>query len=88
MTRASIAVTNTVFQLAQNEDIEDLVNRIEAAVHSGGRFVTFTVVGNRTARVLITPTSEVTISTEAVPFDARDTGDTDHPFGAHYDEYA
>ncbi|KAA9085556.1 hypothetical protein F6B42_12245 [Microbacterium radiodurans] len=87
MVRSSIAIDDSVFPLAQGDVVDELVLKIEDAVRLGGRFVRFTVVGNRTVRALITPHSRVIISVEAVQFDPRDDGDLDRPFGTHFDDF-
>jgi hypothetical protein len=56
-----------------------------AALGSAGRFIAFTVVGNRAVSVLITARSHVIISVETVQFDPRDTGDDELPYGGLYD---
>lgn len=88
MIRSTISIDEAVFPLAQGDVVDDLSLRIEDALHAGGRFVRFTVVGNREARVLITTHSRVSIVTEPVLFDERDDGDLENPFGAHYDDYS
>lgn len=85
MVQTQISLDGEIFLLAQDQDVDDLRRRIEAATASTGRFVDFIVVGNRSVAALITPTSRVTISVATVQFDARDTGDTDFPFGGHFD---
>lgn len=85
MVRTTVAINGTGYFLAQGQDTEDLQNRIEAATASSGRFVRFTVVGNRAVSVLITPRSQVVISVETVQFDPRDTGDDEEPFGGLFD---
>ncbi|WP_247597254.1 hypothetical protein [Leifsonia sp. PS1209] len=57
--RTTVAISRTGYLLAQGQDIEDLQDRIEAASASPGRFVSFTVVGNRAVSVLITLRSQV-----------------------------
>ncbi|UYO96070.1 hypothetical protein OED01_10685 [Microbacterium sp. M28] len=85
MVQTEIVIDGTSNLLAQDQDVDDLMGRIEDATATSGRFVTFTVVGNRTMRVLVTPRTQVAISVATVQFDARDTGDTDAPFGGYYD---
>lgn len=85
MVRTQVTVNDVGFYLAQGQDITDLKRRIEAALQSGGRFVDFTVVGNRTVSVVIAPTTHVVVSVETVQFDARDTGDDTAPFGGAFD---
>lgn len=76
---------STTYLLAQDQDVADLRRRIEDAVRSTGTFVDFVVVGNRQVSVLITQRSRVTISVATVPFDGRDTGDIEFPYGGYYD---
>lgn len=85
MVQTEIIVDGISSLLSQDQDLDNLMSRIEAAAATSGRFVAFTVVGNRTMRVLITPTSRVSISVSTVAFDARDTGDTDSPYGGYFD---
>lgn len=87
MTRSSISIDDSTFSLAQGDIVDELCDRIESAVHAGGLFVDFTVVGNRSVRVLITPTSSVTVSTETVEYDVRDNGDLGSPFGSRLDDF-
>lgn len=85
MVRARIALNEAEFFLAQGQDVEDLRRRIEDAMHSGGRFVDFVVVGNRAISVLIASATQVVISVETVDFDARDTGDDAMPYAGEFD---
>ncbi len=85
MVRTQIAIDEASFFLAQGQDALELRSRIEDAVHAGGRFVSFVVVGNREVSVLFTPHSRVALSVETVPYDARDTGDADEPYGGFFD---
>jgi hypothetical protein len=85
MVRARIALNDAEFFLAQGQDVADLRRRIEEAMHSGGRFVDFVVVGNRAISVLIASATQVVISVETVDFDARDTGDDAMPYGGEFD---
>jgi hypothetical protein len=85
MTQTQISVNSGAYVLAQNQDIDDLKKRIEAAVDAGGRFVEFTVVGNRSVNVLVTPRTHIALSVETVEFDPRDTGDHDVPYGGRFD---
>ncbi|MDN3310637.1 hypothetical protein QWJ90_06815 [Microbacterium oryzae] len=80
MVQSDITFDAATFLLAQNQDIQDLKHRIESAVHEGGRFVEFTVVGNRAVSVLVGPTTRVTVSLETVEYDPRDTGDEEDPY--------
>lgn len=81
MVRTQIAIGENSYHLAQGQDLDDLERRIEEAVHAGGRFERFVVVGDREMWVLFTPHTSVTLSVETVEFDSRDTGDADEPFG-------
>lgn len=85
MVRTQIALNEVGFFLAQGQDIEDLKQRFEAAVRSGGGFVEFIVVGNRSVSVLISSSSHVVISVDTVEFDVRDTGDDETPYGGEFD---
>ncbi|MCR2763337.1 hypothetical protein NQ152_07410 [Microbacterium sp. zg.B48] len=85
MVRTTITVGESVYLLAQTQDFEGLQRRIEKALDDGGRFVEFVVVGNRTVSTLITGSQSVTFLVETVPFDDRDTGDVDYPFGGFHD---
>ena len=85
MVQTQLAVNGGTYLLAQNQDLDDLRRRIEEAVAAGGRFVEFTVVGNRSVCVLVTPVTQVAISVETVPLDPRDTGDVDFPYGGLFD---
>lgn len=85
MVRTQAAIDDSVFQLAQGQDLDRLKQDIESAAASSGRFVRFTVVGNREVSVLITATTRVVLSVETVQFDDRDTGDQDSSFGGFFD---
>lgn len=85
MVRTQIAVNGGSFFLAQGQDVEELKERIEEAILAGGRFVDFTVVGNRVVSVLVSSGSQVVISIETVQFDPRDDGDDSFPFGGMFD---
>ena len=85
MVRTTLAVGESVYLLAQGQDYKALERRIEKALDDGGRFVEFVVVGNRTVSTLITSSQSVTFLIETVPFDDRDTGDVDSPFGGFHD---
>jgi hypothetical protein len=74
-----------VYLLAQGQDLESLKRRIEEGAQSGGRFVEFTVVGNREVSVLVTSRTRVVFSVETVLFDGRDSGDHAEPFGGFFD---
>jgi len=86
MVQTRIAVDEASFLLAQGQDLPELRSRIEEAVHAGGRFVSFVVVGNREVSVLFTPHSRVALSVETVQDDPRDTGDADDPYGGFFDD--
>lgn len=85
MARTRIALNESEFFLAQGEDAVELRGRIEEAIQTGGGFVEFTVVGNRSVSVLISSVTHVVISVETVDFDPRDTGDSAVPYGGEYD---
>lgn len=85
MIQTEIVFDGTGYLLAQDQDVEDLRGRIEAATRTTGTFVDMVVVGNRTVSVLITPTTQVTIAVATVPYDPRDTGDIEFPFSGFYD---
>ena len=85
MVRTTLAVGESVYLLAQGQDYKALERRIEKALDDGGRFVEFVVVGNRTVSTLVTGSQAVTFLVETVPFDDRDTGDVDSPFGGFHD---
>ncbi|WP_345750342.1 hypothetical protein [Microbacterium rhizophilus] len=85
MIRTEVSVNGASFFLAQGQDLDALKQSIERAVAEGGRFVEFTVVGNRAVSVLVTAAAHVAFSVETVQFDPRDTGDEGTPFGGLYD---
>ncbi|WP_282848297.1 hypothetical protein [Microbacterium oxydans] len=85
MARTRIALNESEFFLAQGQDAVELRGRIEEAIQTGGGFVEFMVVGNRSVSVLITSVTRVVISVETVELDARDTGDEAVPYGGEYD---
>lgn len=68
------------YVLAQGHPIEELREEMVAAIHAGGAFVDFVVLGNRRIHVLISPGLPVIFEEADVEGDARDTGDTDYPF--------
>lgn len=84
MTRTQIAVNDGAFYLAQGQSPEELKRRIEEAVTAGGRFVTFTVVGNREVSVLFTVSTSVALSLETVHYDVRDNGELAEPYGGFF----
>lgn len=85
MVRTRIALNDTEFFLAQGQDVGELRQRIEDAMHSGGGFVEFVVVGDREVSVLIASATQVVISVETVNFDTRDTGEGAVPYGGEFD---
>jgi hypothetical protein len=85
MVRTEITVNGGSSLLAQGQDVDDLKRRIEAAMSTPGKFVDFTVVGNRSTSVLISPQAQVTFTVETVQFDPRDTGNFEEPYGGLYD---
>ena len=85
MVRTELAINGTSYPLSQGQDLDGLKRRIEEAVHAGGRFVDFTVVGNRAMSALITPAVRVIFSVETVQYDPRDNGDDSAPYGGPYD---
>ena len=85
MVRTEAVINGTSFLMAQGQDLDELKGRIESAVHSGGRFVEFVVVGNREVSVLISAATHMVFSVQTVQFDPRDTGDHEQPFGGMFD---
>ncbi|WP_341976117.1 hypothetical protein LTA6_000660 [Microbacterium sp. LTA6] len=85
MVRTQVAVNGGSFFLAQGQNVDELKGLIEEAVRTGGRFVDFTVMGNRVVSVLISAGSQVVISVETVQFDTDDDGDDAFPFGGMFD---
>lgn len=85
--RTRLTINGEDFYLSHQQDIDDLTSRIEAAVDSRGRFVDFTLTGDRQAKALITPATQVTLVTDAVMSEARDADDFDHRFPGEYDDY-
>lgn len=85
MVRTEIAINGSSVFLAQEQNVDDVKRRMEAAVQAGGAFVDFVVVGNRSVSVLVGPRTQITISVATVVFDPRDTGDEAQPFGGFYD---
>ncbi|AKV87012.1 hypothetical protein SOM10_07805 [Microbacterium sp. CFBP9023] len=86
MIQTEIVFDGSSYLLAQDQNIDDLRERIESATKTAGTFVDMVVVGNRAVSVLITPTTQVTISVATVAYDPRDTGDVDFPYTGFYDE--
>ncbi|MCR2812277.1 hypothetical protein NQ166_14090 [Microbacterium sp. zg.Y1090] len=85
MVRTEVRINGEGYLLAQGADLNELRRQMESASREGGRFVDFTVVGNRSVAVLVSPRTEVVIAEETVQFDARDTGDDEDPFGGFFD---
>lgn len=85
LVRTQVAVNDVGFFLAQGQDVPDLKRRIESAAQTGGRFVDFVVVGNRSVSVLISSTSHVVISVETADFDVHDDSDETFPFSGVFD---
>jgi hypothetical protein len=86
MVRTEIVVNGSRFDLAQDQDIENVKSRVEAAAASpSARFVEFTVVGNRSVSVLISSAASVVLSVETVQYDPRDSGDLTEPYGGLFD---
>ncbi|MER7798377.1 hypothetical protein [Microbacterium sp. NPDC096154] len=85
MVRTEVTIDGTSHFLSQGHDLEALKQRIIEALHAGGRFVSFTVVGNRAVDALISPGTRVVFSVETVQYDPRDTGDEATPYGGLYD---
>ncbi|MBT2496222.1 hypothetical protein J7E45_11445 [Microbacterium sp. ISL-59] len=85
MVQTEVVIDGVVSLLAQDQNVEELIHRIEDATASTGRFVRMTVVGNREVHVLVTPTSRASITVATVLHDARDSGDIEFPYGGFYD---
>ncbi|WP_435749137.1 hypothetical protein [Microbacterium sp. PMB16] len=85
MVRTQVTVNDVGFFLAQGQDIDQLKGEIVSAAQTGGRFVEFVVVGNRSVSVLISTATQVVISVESVQYDHRDTGDDSAPYGGAFD---
>jgi hypothetical protein len=85
MERTEILIDGVSNHVAQEQDLDDLMQRLVSASNSPSAFVEFVVVGNRRVRVLVTPRTQVVISTETVRYDSRDTGDENAPWGGLYD---
>lgn len=60
--RTEVSIDDITVFLAQEEDIQELKNRMEAAARSPGRFVDFVASGGRLVSALITPRTRVVIS--------------------------
>jgi hypothetical protein len=85
MVQTTIAIGDSHYLLAQGHDQEELKRRIEDAIHGGGGFVDFVVVGNRVGSAYLDGHERISLTIETVLFDERDTGDTDVPYGGMYD---
>ncbi|MCR2791601.1 hypothetical protein NQ156_00815 [Microbacterium sp. zg.Y625] len=85
MVRTEVRINGEGYLLAQGVDLDALRRQMEEASREGGRFVDFTVVGNRAVAVLVSPRTEVVIAEDTVQFDPRDTGDDEDPFGGFFD---
>lgn len=85
MTQTEVVFDGSRFLLAQDQDVDDLRRRIEAAAKTAGTFVDMVVVGNKAVSVLITQSTQVTISVATVAYDPRDTGDVDFPYSGYLD---
>jgi hypothetical protein len=85
MVQTEVIINDNASLLAQDQDVDDLKRRFEAATASTGRFVDFVVVGNRRVNVLVTPLTRIVITIATVQFDPRDTGDEAEPYGGFYD---
>lgn len=75
------------YYLATPQDVSALRARFEQALVSPGRFVDFAVAGGREVSVLITPVSQVVLTTQVVDSDAPDTGNLEHQTLSEYDEF-
>lgn len=85
MIQTEVVFDGARFLLAQDQDVDDLRRRIEAAAKTAGTFVDMVVVGNKAVSVLITTSTQVTISVATVAYDPRDTGDVDFPYSGYLD---
>ena len=85
MIQTEVVFDGARFLLAQDQDVDDLRRRIEAAAKTAGTFVDMVVVGNKAVSVLITSSTQVTISVATVAYDPRDTGDVDFPYSGYLD---
>jgi hypothetical protein len=80
MERITMRVDGEAHLLAQNQDRETIAEAVVQADRDGAGIVTFTVVGNRTLDVVVTPGVPITFESETVPEDDRDDGDLKAPF--------
>lgn len=76
MVRTVMTVDDATFSLAPRQDVADLERRIESAVTDGGRFVHFTVAGERDVSVMFTPHTRVVVWKEE---DRDEPADGDPP---------
>ncbi len=86
--RATITLGDAHYLLAQGQDYEALKTDIVAAIRSGGRFVEFIGAGNRRVAALVTATTHVILTLEAVDSDDSDDSDAgveDDPFDAFFE---
>jgi hypothetical protein len=86
MVRTTLHIDERMFLLAQGQDGVELRERIVQAVRRGGEFVEFVEVGNRLVFAFVTGRERILLILESVPFDVRDTGDVDFPYGGFFDE--
>jgi|SRR6478735_1224148 len=85
MVQTAISLGDAHYLLSQGHDSQELKQQIEDAIHSGGAFVDFIVVGNRRVSAFLDGRERIVLTVETVLFDERDTGDVDTPFGGTYD---
>lgn len=79
--RTEVRINGRAYHLAQGQDISTLEHRFEEAAQRNGVFIDFTVVGDSRVSVLINNSSQVSIETQAVQYDPRDTEDEEAPYG-------
>jgi hypothetical protein len=85
MVQTEVVIDRVVSLLAQDQNVGDLIRRIEEATATTGKFVRIVVVGNREVHLLVTPTSRASITVATVLHDPRDSGDIEFPYGGSYD---
>jgi hypothetical protein len=85
MERTEVIIDGESAFVAQDQDLDELLGRIESAANGPAAFVEFIAVGNRLVRVLVTPRSRIVITSASVQYDSRDTGDMSAPFGGLFD---
>lgn len=83
--QTSIEVGERHLLLSPGTDPEVVKRSIEEAIHGGGGFVDFIVVGNRRVSVFVNGTLPIALSVQTVPIDERDTGETATTYGGFYD---